>query len=444
MSRRFTIGLLVLLSPLAFADEPWTLTTADLHRQTVYLRSFDERGASVSASESEAGKLVPAEEFLQIERPVAAGGTTAAAPRFTLVLLGGDRFSGQPLALVGETLRWQSPTLGEIPIPLGRANSLVRADASERPSARPADAGARRAEDLVTLTNGDAVRGLISAFDGKALTVQSAAGDNVPVPLDSVASVLFASPAGPAKAAAERAFRLRLSDGSSVTTTSVSFTPQKLTVALPAPPGKKDQPPPAPVKKALDPAALVSIEQLNGPLVWLSSLTPVEDVQVPFLGAPWPTRFDRSVTGEPIRFRSTTFTRGIGVHAYSRITYDLDGTYKAFRTQYAIDGELPLADVAVRVLLDGKVAYENGDVRAGVLSPAVVVPLNAAKKLTLEADYGNGTFTQSRLNWIEPALLKEIPPPEPATAPAAAPASAPATAPASTTPAATPGTPSAQ
>src|SRR4051794_27753995 len=106
MLRSFTIAAVVLIGTLASAEEPWTLTTADLRKQTVYLRSFDDRGAGVAASENEAEKLIPVGEFLQVERPAAAAGTGAATPRFMLVLLGGDRISGQPLALNGETLMW--------------------------------------------------------------------------------------------------------------------------------------------------------------------------------------------------------------------------------------------------------------------------------------------------------------------------------------------------
>jgi len=150
---------------------------------------------------------------------------------------------------------------------------------------------------------------------------------------------------------------------------------------------------------------------------------------------------DRTVSGKPIRFGDRTYARGIGVAPLSRISWTVGdkaaGQYKAFRTQYAIDGNGPYADVSVRVKLDDKVVYERKDFTAGELSPVVLVPLGSAKRLTLEVDFGANYNVQDRFNWIEPALLKAsvIPTPPPAPPPATpgvAPATSPSTAPAST------------
>src|SRR5207249_7926633 len=118
---------------------------------------------------------------------------------------------------------------------------------------------------------------------------------------------------------------------------------------------------------------------------------------------------------------------------YSRITWDLPagGTYKALRTQYAIDGNGAYADVAVRIRLDGKVVHERKELFAGELSPVVIVPLANARKLTLEVDFGGNYNVQDRFNWIEPALVTAaaIPAPPAPAAPPPAPAAPPATAP---------------
>jgi hypothetical protein len=147
-------------------------------------------------------------------------------------------------------------------------------------------------------------------------------------------------------------------------------------------------------------------------------------LQTPFLELSWPARMDRAVDGEPIRFGERTFSRGIGVHSYSRITFPIDPAMRAFRTQYAIAGDWPYANVTVRIKLDSQVAYEKKDVRGGVLASPVLIDLNGhAQTLTLEVDYGQNYDVQDRFNWIEPALLrvKPEPPPPPAPAPAPAP-----------------------
>jgi hypothetical protein len=148
-------------------------------------------------------------------------------------------------------------------------------------------------------------------------------------------------------------------------------------------------------------------------------MTPLENVQVPYFGGlgtagSWPARFDTSVDGSAMQFGGRTFRHGIGVHAYSRLTFAIEPGWARFRTQYAIDQQSdtprPLADVTVRIRLDGKTVYEHPHVRAGVMSNVVALELNGAKQLTLEADYGDSADVQAHLDWIEPALLRQSAP----------------------------------
>ena len=78
---------------------------------------------------------------------------------------------------------------------------------------------------------------------------------------------------------------------------------------------------------------------------------------------------------------------------------------QTFRTQFAIDGDAPYADVNVRIKLDGQVVHETRDLRAGILSPVIWLDVSGAHTLTLEVEALNDQV-QARLNWIEPALLR--------------------------------------
>ena len=60
-----------------------------------------------------------------------------------------------------------------------------------------------------------------------------------------------------------------------------------------------------------------------------------------------------------------------------------------------------------RVLVDGELRYESGEVRVG--SPALVVPpvdLVGAKELVLEVDPLDD-WVLDRADWLRPILLKE-------------------------------------
>jgi hypothetical protein len=400
--------LLFVVAGGANAQEAWTLTTADFRNSTVVLRGIDaagvrvaEAGAGEAPGQPAAERVVAMEEFLQVERPVPA---SAQQGKFVLHLSGGDQLAGEPASIQGEQLVWASAAAGELRVPLSRAAAVTR------PGQRPPER--RQTEDVVTLANGDTVRGIIAGIEGGRVLVQRAdAAEPLPVPVDSMASILFAATA-PARGtsaaggngaggAAGRGFRLRLGDGSSIPATALTLRGARLNADL------GDGKP-----RPIDLSRVAAIEQVNGPASWLSGRPPSENTYVPFFGAgqDFPARMDQSVDGtRDLRFGGKTFTRAIGVHAYSRLTWPLDGAYGAFRTQYAVDERLAHADVTVRIRAGDKIVHEKKGVRGGTLSPVVVVDLAGAKSLTLEVDYGSGTDVQDRLVWLEPALLRKRP-----------------------------------
>jgi hypothetical protein len=398
------------------AQDAWVLTTADFRTERVSLRAIGDNGITIVGADAKARNL-PLDRLLQIER---VAPPRAATGKFVLVLTSGDRLAGEPRGVEAETLAWAAPSLGEMKLPLKSVVLMYRPGKSEPALDRP-----RGTEDVVTLGNGDTVRGILSTISDKSVAVQSASGDVSEIPVESIASIEFASAPGAGAGAgsnaatqrAARAFRVALADGSAVTGPSVRKLDENLVLALDD--GST---------RTLPFAAVAAIEQVNGPVLWLSSIAPSENVQVPFLDYSAPARMNQSVTGRPIRFGDRTYSRGIGAHAYSRITWPIDPSVRAFRTQYAIDGDMPYANVTVRIKLDDRVAYEKADVRAGLLSPVVMLDINRENTITLEVDYGQTYDVQDRFNWIEPALLKvkpELPAPVPQPPPTSVPTSKP-------------------
>jgi hypothetical protein len=381
----------------ARAQDSWTLTTADFRNASVSLKGIDSNAVKVSES-GQGDRTVPMDEFLQLERTLPA---SAQQGKFVLHLAGGDQLAGEPVSISGEQLVWTNAAAGELRVPMSRVAAMTR------PGQQPPDR--RTNEDVVTLNNGDAVRGIIAGIEGGKVSVQRPdATDPTPVPVDSIAKIQFASTAAPGAAAAgSRSFRIRLADGSSLPARALTLDNGKLSADL------GDGKP-----RPMDLARVAAVEQINGPAAWLSGRPPAESVYVPFFGngQEYPARMDATVEGsKDLRFGGKTFRRAVGVHAYSKLTWPLDGTYAAFRTQYAVDERLTQADMTVRIRVGDKVVHEKQNVRGGTLSPVITVDLAGAKSMTLEVDYGSGTDVQDRLVWLEPALLKK----KPALAPAA-------------------------
>ena len=409
--------VLLILARASFAQE-WTLTTADFKSTPALVRGFSSDGLKIVSPDTKAQSVVPLNQFVSVSRP--AGDEPAAPASFTLALTNGDRLVGEPGSVANEKLTWLSPSLGSVPIPFNKLLAISRGLNLSVPDERPK-------QDVATLSNGDTVSGVFTDCADLKVTMQADAGPTS-LPLESIKRIVFAA-SGPAVASdSSRAFRIRLADASIITVADARSDGTKLTLTLPG-------------KNALTVDVLMSgvlgIEQLNGPVGWLSSLIPTENIQTPYLGgaATWPAKFDLSVDGSPLSFDGHIYDHGIGVHAYSRLTFAIDPQWKVFRTQYAIDSHRDqprkFADVTVRIKLDGKVVHEEAHFREGVLSQVVMLDLKDAKTLTLECDYGDAGDTQAHLDWLAAALLHERPAAEPATneATTTKPASQPATMP---------------
>lgn len=378
----------------AVRAEEWSLTTADLHPEPALPRALSPDGFRVATPDGKTERTIPLDQFVSVQRAPAEEPPT---PNFTLMLSNGDRLVGDPGPVVGERLTWLSPSLGKVPVPFNRLVAISRGLNFSVPDEPPK-------QDVATLANGDTVAGVFTGVADQKVTIQADAGP-VAIPLDGIKRIAFAPTA--ATADVSRAFRIRLADGTVFTVADANFDGDQLKVTLK---GKN------PVTLNLPMSTVLGIEQTNGPVCWLSSQSPAENVQTPYLSGAqaWPAKFDSAVDGSPLSFNGRGYDRGIGVHAYSRLTFAIDPQWTAFRTQYAIDSHRDeprkYADVTVRIKLDDKVVHEEKHVHEGVISNVISFELKGAKTLTLECDYGDAGDTQAHLDWLQPALLRALPP----------------------------------
>lgn len=370
----------------ACADVRWNLTTSDFRTQPINLLAVDTSGVRFLDSQRTM-QTVSLDQFVSLQANILV--PKPVSSKLLLILNTGTKLSGEVKELKDEKLTFTSPVIGEMTFPL---KQVARLDSTAKPAAA-AKTVASKTEDILQLANGDTVRGVIISISPDSVSIKTAAGPS-DVSLDSIASVVFADTGESAKAAT-KGYKLSFEDGSLIVVDSMTVQLANVSVKLSS--GGT---------RTFDQDTLTGIEQLDGPVGWLSGMTPLLSVQTPFLDVMWPVRMDKSVTGDAIRFGNATYARGIGVHSHSKITFPLEGGYKSFRTQYAIDGNQPYADVDVRVLLDGKVVHEAKGFRSGILSPVIAIDLGTAKSITLEVDFGAGYDVQDRLNWIEPALLR--------------------------------------
>jgi hypothetical protein len=381
---------------LAYAAEPWSLTDITLVPRRVDSISLKQQSVITQRAGAEPVPL-PLDQFVSAVRGSAA---PVAPGKFVLHIRDGQRFVGLPVSSTASSITWSTTTVGDRVLPLASVAAIDRLLIG--PS------GESRQEDLVTLANHDAVRGVLSSIDPDTVTMT--VGDAItPIALANVTAIRLASTAAaPAKSAN---FVVGLIDGTTVHCQNVQSDGAQWTLTI----GTEESADEPGNTVSVTADQITRIEYPGGPVRWLSTM-PAQIIYTPYLTESFPPVMDASVTGGPIRAAGRQYDRGIGVHAKTVLTFDLDGTRKSFRTRYAAEPSLPLVDAIVRIKLDGKTVHEQ-PVRGGTLSPVVWADLTGAKTLTLEVDFGPGHATQDRINWIEPALLTTPVPPasQPAT-----------------------------
>jgi hypothetical protein len=144
---------------------------------------------------------------------------------------------------------------------------------------------------------------------------------------------------------------------------------------------------------------------------FLSDLEPDEVVEAGF-DAPvlYPYRRDRSVLGGALMAAGRTHGKGLGVHSRSRISFTVPAGVTTFWTRVAVDdsaAELPFrADVDVRVLLAGKVVFEQQGLRVGQAPlDTGLLPVAPGQRLSLEVGFGAGRELGDRVDWLSPVFL---------------------------------------
>lgn len=159
-------------------------------------------------------------------------------------------------------------------------------------------------------------------------------------------------------------------------------------------------------------------------VAFLSDLAPIRTRETPLVGSKtaFPWRKDRATTGGPLTLAGKTYRKGLGVHSYSSLEFDIAGRYSTFAATIGLVdldpkltelSELPLAQAGVtfRVLADDKVLFEKDITRAADRSAEaekVVLPMTGVERLRLEVDYGkDGVDFSDHAAWAEARVIRE-------------------------------------
>lgn len=163
--------------------------------------------------------------------------------------------------------------------------------------------------------------------------------------------------------------------------------------------------------KTLNPLAIftlaLALSTLQSPgraapeTVWLSSL----DLSPITQG--WGTpQADKAVTGKPLSIGGTKFDRGLGTHTDSLVRLELKGGAEKLSAFVGVDDAAGSgqANVAFRIIGDGKVLWKSGTMKLGQPAKKVDLDVKGIKMLLLIAE-SRGSISFGHADWADAKLL---------------------------------------
>jgi hypothetical protein len=326
-----------------------------------------------------------------------------------VLLANGDRIPFRAARLAGEKLLLRHRDLaggGEASLPLAAVSVLWRVapdKVADAEKLRRQLATQARARDTVCLRNGDVVAGVLTGLDEQKVEVE-VDRKVVAVKMPQVAYVALNTeladtlrPRGVyarltlADSAVGRGGRLSLTravcaDG----VTLQGTTAFGAAVAVPL-------------------TRVAALDLYRGRAVYLSDLKPAKYEYLPYLDGAWPFAADANVAGHDLVVGGSAYSKGVGLHSHSRLTYRLAGGYRRFQALVGLDDrDGRRGSARVRVLADGRPLDlgASGELTARGGPRAVDVSVAGVRELTLEVDFGKGGDVQGVVDWADARLVK--------------------------------------
>ncbi len=146
---------------------------------------------------------------------------------------------------------------------------------------------------------------------------------------------------------------------------------------------------------------------LGGSQIAVTDL-PARDVQFGFA----PPQTGQTWDQQPIRMGGQTYARGIGVHAWTRMTYDVPPRARTFQAVVGLSDSTKVCGAPAAVTFEirnerGELLYDSGRIDTETAPKVAQVDLKGAKAITLEVTEGGNGRDCDHANWGQPVFLVE-------------------------------------
>ncbi len=301
--------------------------------------------------------------------------------RQVVVTSAGEELTAANVRVSDGKVRWESPLLGEVELPVASVRTLYLPAANQTVAAiraRMSEMKLDAARDTLivakTADNWIAVEGVLKAISADRISFRWKDSDRA-IAADTVPAVRLAALEMPTVPSAGTVLGV---DGSSLAFRSLAFADGVFVVESPTA-----------GRRTLDAKKVAAVRFRSDRVTDLGDLTPARVVERGLLDARWPYRVGRSAAGKALRLDGRTYPTGLGLHSHCELTYDLGGQYVKLVALAGIDDAArPRGDATLSFEGDGKPLGKP--LRLTGESPAQPVRLDVAgvKTLTIRVDFG--------------------------------------------------------
>ncbi len=161
---------------------------------------------------------------------------------------------------------------------------------------------------------------------------------------------------------------------------------------------------------SIDKDYLKSVKTVNARSVSLVEIQPDSVTQVPFFNQQYPYQVNKSLTGQPLKIGTQSFSNGLCVHARTVLVYQLGKNFEKFQATVglqAVTGKL--GNVAVKVIADGKTLFENPEYTTATKLKSLDLDVTGCETLSLVVDFGKDQDVGDRFVWGDPKLIRAVP-----------------------------------
>lgn len=319
---------------------------------------------------------------------------TPASYSVTIDLVGGGRLLASSVIFEKDVFTLQGWCGGELKLPIDvvrgfRFGSKETAESKVETYQAAINDPSEENDRLFVKVSADefqAVDGLIEKMSGEKITFQWS-GASREIPLERIYGMVAAQIA-PKKR--RLGAYITAVNGSTIHGDLLGLTEGVLTVRLPDG-----------TRLPIAWANVASLEIRSSRLLYLSDIEPDQEEQRALVTLGRKAMRDRAVAGGPLTLLKKTYSKGIGVHAHSELTFDLGGEYDTLVATIGIDDAAEgRGDCVFQVFADGRELYSQR-VKGGEEPRPIKVPISDAALIKLVVLPGADLDLADHANWCD-------------------------------------------